>query len=338
MAQGGSSTAWHVPVLAAEVARRVALPADGFAVDATTGGGGHSLLMLEQLGAGGHLLCLDQDGEALAEAEPRLRPTAEARGVTLHMVRGNFREIARFVRAEGRGPADAVLADIGVSSHQLDEAERGFSYQQDGPLDMRMDTNRTRTAADLVNELNEDELAAILRDYGEERHSGRIARAIVRRRAQRPFTRTGDLADVITAAQPAASRRAKQHPAKRSFQALRIAVNEELAVLDAFLEQAPRVIKRGGRLLVITFHSLEDRRVKQAMRQWEDPCTCPPQLPCVCGKKPWGHAAPRNGETATAQELRENPRARSARLRTFIFDGEGHRSVEAEEADAADAQ
>ena len=311
--------AYHVPVLAEQTLRAAQLRPDELAVDCTTGGGGHSALTLEQLGAGGTLLCIDKDEDALQEALPRLQALAETRGVRLAWGQADFSQIEELLTAQALGKADVILADIGVSSHQLDESERGFSYMQDGPLDMRMDRSSGETAADLVNRRSQDELAAILRDYGEERYSKRIAERIVARRQTEPFTRTVDLAEVIRQALPAQARREQQHPAKRSFQALRIAVNQELQALDDLLKAAPRCLNPGGRLLVISFHSLEDRRVKQAMRKWEDPCECPPALPCVCGKKPLGRALGRSGYTANEEELAENPRARSARLRVFQF-------------------
>ena len=320
MNQADYTSSYHVPVLSEQTKNAMNLAPDSFAVDCTTGGGGHSTLILEQLGRGGTLLCLDKDSDALSEALPRLEELAQSRGVRLVGRKADYRELPNVLVEEGLGKPDLILADIGISSYQVDEAERGFSYMQDGPLDMRMDQSQGQSAADLVNTLSPDELKRILSDYGEERYSGRIALRITERRQSEPFVRTLDLADTIRHALPPAARHEAQHPAKRSFQALRIAVNQELQALDDLLEAAPRCMNRGGRLLIISFHSLEDRRVKQAMRAWENPCECPPSLPCVCGMKPLGRAESRSGYTANAVELEENPRSRSARLRVFVFD------------------
>lgn len=319
MAQANIPSAYHVPVLADQTAAAMKLSPEDFAVDCTTGGGGHSAMILKQLGEGGTLLCLDKDQDALDEALPVLSELAQQRGVRLVGRKADFRDLQTVLEEEALGRPDLILADIGISSYQVDEAERGFSYMQDGPLDMRMDRTQGASAADLINTLETDELASIFREYGEERYSARIARRITERRTKAPFTRTLDLADTIRAALPAAARHEAQHPAKRSFQALRIAVNQELQALDDLLEAVPQAIAEGGRLLVISFHSLEDRRVKQTFRKWEDPCECPAALPCVCGQKPLGRAEGRSGYTAAPDELEANPRARSARLRVFAF-------------------
>ncbi len=222
------------------------------------------------------------------------------------------------LEAEGEKAVDGIILDLGVSSWQLDSGERGFSYREDGPLDMRMDQSRGESARELLARIGEEELERILRDYGEEQNSRRIARAILREREQRPVTTTGQLAEVIIKAQPAKSRREKGHPAKRSFQAIRIAVNGELGELETFLEAVPDYLAAGGVLAIISFHSLEDRIVKQTFRKWENPCECPPGLPCVCGKVPLGKAVPRNGVLPGEDEQKLNPRAHSARLRIFI--------------------
>ena len=310
----------HAPVLLAETLAGLNIRPDGTYVDCTVGGAGHSAEIYRRLDAAGRLIALDRDPSALQAAEDRLRAEQTARGehaAALDLVHSDFASLGGVLRDLGIGSVDGILADLGVSSPQLDHPERGFSYQLDGPLDMRMDPTQGRTAADLVNQASQDELRLILSRYGEERHAARIAEAIVRRRVDQPFTRTTDLADVIIAAQPAKARREKQHPAKRSFQAIRIAVNEELSELEDWLEAACSVLNDGGRLAAISFHSLEDRLIKRAYRRWEDPCICPPGLPHVCGREPLGTAVNRGGETAGEEELETNPRSRSARLRVF---------------------
>jgi 16S rRNA (cytosine1402-N4)-methyltransferase len=232
------------------------------------------------------------------------------------LVRTNFRDVARVARVHGFAPVDGVVFDLGVSSPQLDEAERGFSYRHDAPLDMRMDPSADRTAADLVNELPEDALADILFRYGEERFSRRIARFIVERRRRHRIETTGELAELVKAAIPAPARRSGPHPARRTFQALRIAVNDELGALEEALAGAFEVLAPGGRMAVITFHSLEDRMVKQAFAAWAKGCICPPELPvCQCGRRPQGRLLQRKPITPGNEEIERNPRARSAKLR-----------------------
>jgi len=302
----------HVPVLLHEVLDGLAIREDGTYVDCTLGGAGHSLEILRRLGPSGRLIGLDQDEAALAAAAERLAPF----GDRVRLVKTNFERIAQVVDELQVGPVHGVLMDIGVSSHQLDEAERGFSFHQEAPLDMRMDRSSPVSAATVVNEWPEEELARIIREYGEERWAKRIAQFIVRARAHGPIRTTTELVDVIKAAIPAAARREGGHPARRTFQAIRIAVNDELGALERGLEGAVQVLAPGGRLAVITFHSLEDRLVKQTFARWANPCTCPPGAPvCICGKKPLVRHVTRKPVTASPAELEKNPRSRSAKLR-----------------------
>lgn len=299
----------HVPVLLEETLDGLAIDPDGTYVDCTLGGGGHSYEIARRLGPKGRLIGLDQDDNALKAGGERLAPFGDR--VTL--VKTNFEHIADAITRLGAGPVSGVLMDIGVSSHQLDEAERGFSFHQSAPLDMRMDRENPVSAATVCNEWSDAEIARILWEYGEEKWSKRIAQFIVK---ARPLHTTDDLVDAIKAAIPAGARREGGHPARRSFQAIRIAVNDELGVLERGLEGALQVLKPGGRVAVITFHSLEDRIVKQTFNRWVNPCTCPPGLPvCACGKQPVAVHVTRKPVTANATELEENPRSRSAKLR-----------------------
>lgn len=302
----------HKPVLLTETLRFWTAAASGVYMDGTLGGGGHSAALLELLPQAS-LIGIDQDQEALQAAASRLA----AFPGRVKLVKSNFSQIAEIAAELAPAGVDGVLLDIGVSSHQLDDGERGFSYQQDAPLDMRMDRDgNTLTAADLVNRLPETELADLIYRYGEERYSRRIARAIVQARQQQPVLRTGELARLVKGAMPRQAKQEQQHPAKRTFQALRIAVNRELEVLEAGLAGALQALKPGGHLAVITFHSLEDRIVKEQFRAWAKGCTCPPEFPvCQCGKKPQVRLLTKKPVTATEQELAENPRARSAKLR-----------------------
>ena len=304
----------HQPVLMNQTLNSLKLRPGGVYLDGTLGGGGHTEAILQATEPDGKLIGLDQDDEALAAASQRLKPFGER----FCPIRANFAEMEQVLAAEGIAGLDGVLLDIGVSSHQLDEPDRGFSYMQDGPLDMRMDRRGGQTAADLVAELSESELANLIYRYGEEKFSRRIARRIVEQRAQTPIESTKQLAELISAAIPAAQRRKeKQHPAKRTFQALRIAVNDELGVLERGLVAAFASLKSGGRLSVITFHSLEDRIVKNYFAGLAKGCECPPEFPvCVCGKQPQALLITRRPQTATEDELQSNPRARSAKLRT----------------------
>lgn len=304
----------HQPVLMNQTLNSLKLRPGGVYLDGTLGGGGHTEAILQATEPDGKVIGLDQDDEALAAASQRLKPFGER----FCPIRANFAEMEQVLAAEGIAGLDGVLLDIGVSSHQLDEPDRGFSYMQDGPLDMRMDRRGGQTAADLVAELSESELANLIYRYGEEKFSRRIARRIVEQRAQTPIESTKQLAELISSAIPAAQRRKeKQHPAKRTFQALRIAVNDELGVLERGLVAAFASLKSGGRLSVITFHSLEDRIVKNYFAGLAKGCECPPEFPvCVCGKQPQALLITRRPQTATEDELQSNPRARSAKLRT----------------------
>ena len=301
----------HVSVLLDESIDALAIRPDGIYVDGTLGGGGHSWEIASRLTTG-HLIGIDRDETALAAAGERLAPFLDR--VTL--VHSNFCEMDSVIRSLGYGGVDGVLLDLGVSSPQLDESSRGFSYMTDAPLDMRMDRGDALTAFQVVNEWSYEELKRILFDYGEERYAPLIAGAICRRREQAPIATTLELVDVIRGSVPPAALREKQHPAKRSFQAIRIAVNDELGAVSKAMEAAIPMLNPGGHLAVITFHSLEDRIVKSAMAEAARGCTCPPSFPvCVCGKKPKVKVLSRKPILPGAEELEENPRARSAKLR-----------------------
>ncbi len=303
----------HIPVLLNEVIEGLNIDPEGIYVDGTLGGAGHSYEIAKRL-KGGRLIGIDRDEDAIAAASERLEPFSDR--VTI--VRGNYGDMADILGDIGISEVDGILLDLGVSSHQLDEAERGFSYREDAPLDMRMDRRDELTAYDVVNTYTEAELTRILKDYGEERFAGSIARHIVKARAERPVSTTFELSDIIKASIPAKYRDKKGHPAKRSFQAIRIEVNHELDILRDSLNGMIDILKPGGRLCVISFHSLEDRIVKQAMRTAEDPCICPKDFPvCVCGRKPKGRCVSKKAITAADNELDTNNRAHSAKLRIF---------------------
>ena len=301
----------HIPVLLEPCLEALDIKPDGVYLDGTLGRAGHSREILRRLTTG-RLIGLDRDMTAIEAAKERLAEFGDR--VTL--VHANFCDLGEVLRDLHVEGVDGMLFDLGVSSPQLDEAERGFSYMQDAPLDMRMDKDAALTAYEVVNAWSFEELRRILTEYGEERYAHQIAKAIVRRREQAPICRTGELVEVIRSAMPASALREKQHPAKRSFQAIRIAVNGELDALPPMLEAACAGLKPGGRLAVITFHSLEDRIVKQTMKKLARGCTCPPEFPvCVCGKKPKMNLVSRKPIVADAEELERNPRARSAKLR-----------------------
>ncbi len=304
----------HTPVLAAEVRELLAVQPGETVVDATFGSGGHARLLAEDLAGRGKLVAIDRD----PSVKPYFDRFKARAGVDVRFLRGDF-SIVLTQLANNDVKADAILLDIGVSSMQIDRPERGFSYATDAPLDMRMDPSAEQTAATIVNTWDERELATIFRRYGEERYAGPIARAIVRRRAEQTFFRTGDLVDVIKAAIPTPARFGEGHPARRVFQALRIAVNDELDQLEAALPAALEMLRPGGRLAVISFHSLEDRIVKQFFAVRAKGCTCPPDFPiCVCGKEPELRVLTRKPVRATTRELDDNPRAASARLRVAM--------------------
>ena len=301
----------HVSVLLDASIDALNIRPDGIYVDGTLGGGGHSREIASRLTTG-HLIGIDRDETALAAAGERLAPFMDR--VTL--VHSNFCEMDSVIRSLGYPGVDGVLLDLGVSSPQLDESSRGFSYMADAPLDMRMDRGDTLTAYQVVNEWSYEELKRILFDYGEERYAPLIAGAICRRREQKPIATTLELVDIIRGSVPPAALREKQHPAKRSFQAIRIAVNDKLGAVSKAMEAAIPMLNPGGRLAVITFHSLEDRIVKSAMAEAARGCTCPPSFPvCVCGKKPKVKLLSRKPVLPGPEELEENPRARSAKLR-----------------------
>lgn len=301
----------HKPVLFDETIEALAIRPEGIYIDGTLGGGGHSEAILQRL-KGGRLLSIDQDPDALRAAGERLQKYAESQ-----IVRGNFRDMKELARQNGIEQADGVLLDIGVSSYQLDTPERGFSYHHDAPLDMRMSQEGV-SAKELVNTLSARELSDILFRYGEEKQAVRIVKGILAAREHTPIETTGQLAEIVKASVPAAVRREQGHPARKTFQALRIAVNKELDVLRTGLEAGFSLLKPGGRLAVITFHSLEDRIVKQQMNVWCEGCICPKDFPvCICGRTPQGQLVYKKGLTASQRELEENPRARSARLRVI---------------------
>lgn len=303
----------HVSVLLQECIDNLNIKPDGIYVDGTMGGGGHSLEIAKRL-ENGRLICIDQDPNAHEAAGKRLAEYKDK----ITFVRDNFGNIRNILDELGIEKIDGMLLDIGVSSHQLDEAERGFSYQQDAPLDMRMNPDKPFSAYDVVNGYDEDELDRVIFTYGEERWARRIAQFIVKERAEKPIETTGELVDIIKKAVPKGARKDGPHPAKRTFQAIRIEVNGELDVLQRAIDDVAERLSVGGRLCIITFHSLEDRIVKEAFRKQENPCICPPQFPvCVCGKKPLGRVITRKPILPSKEELAENPRSRSAKLRVL---------------------
>lgn len=301
----------HVTVLLEETVDSVVNNPSGRYVDCTLGGAGHSQRILAKLGNSGKLICFDQDEQAISHAHEVF---GEDERVTL--VNRNFEHLEATLKDLNLLPVDGIIFDLGVSSPQLDEAERGFSYMQDAPLDMRMDSASALNAREIVNSWSEEELARLIWDYGEEKWSKRIAQFIVQTRRVQPLETTGDLVQAIKAAVPAAVRRNGPHPAKRTFQAIRIVVNDELGVLDRVLDQALRCLDHGGRIGVITFHSLEDRIVKDRMRSWQGRCTCPPELPiCRCNARMMAKLLTKKPILPSKEEVEQNPRSRSAKLR-----------------------
>jgi 16S rRNA (cytosine1402-N4)-methyltransferase len=304
----------HVPVLAEEVRELLAVRPGDTVVDATFGAGGHATLLARDLAGEGKLIAVDRDPTVRAYFDRFKAQT----GVQSRLLRGDFSLVLQQL-AGNDVRADAILLDLGVSSMQLDRPERGFSYATDAPLDMRMDPSAELSARDVVNRADERELVTLFRRYGEERYAKQIARAIVRRRAERPFDRTGDLVEVVKQAIPTPARFGDGHPAKRVFQALRIAVNDELRALEEALPAAVRMLRPGGRIAVVSFHSLEDRIVKRFFREQARGCTCPPEFPiCVCGHTPVLRELTRRPVRAAARELELNPRAASAKLRAAV--------------------
>lgn len=304
----------HIPVLLSPCLEGLAIRPDGVYADGTLGGGGHSLRIAERLTDGGRLISVDRDQEAIEAAGARLASYADR--VTI--VKENYRNLPEVLRELGIPAVDGILLDLGVSSHQLDTAERGFSYRMDAPLDMRMDQEEEQTAWDIVNGYSEEDLYRIIRDYGEDRFAKNIAKHIVRRRAEKPIDTTAELVSVIQAAIPMKVQKTGGHPAKRTFQAIRIELNGELTAIDQAVGDLIDCLTPGGRLCIITFHSLEDRIVKNRFREAENPCICPKNFPvCVCGRVSRGRVVTRKPILPSEEEQESNPRAKSAKLRIF---------------------
>lgn len=303
----------HKPVLLEEAIAYLNVRPGGIYADGTLGGAGHSTEIAKRMMPDGLLIGIDQDQNAIDTARERLK----AFGDRIIIVHNNFKNIKKIIHENNIDGVDGILLDIGVSSHQLDEEDRGFSYMHEGPLDMRMDRSYSKTAEIIINEASFEEIKKIIRDYGEEKWADRIARFICDERKKKRIETTLQLVDIIKMAIPAAARREGGHPAKRTFQALRIAVNDELNVLEEAIKDCVDILKPGGRLVVITFHSLEDRIVKTLFNNMERPCTCPPQIPiCVCGKEPQLKVVTKKPVTASEEELNSNSRSKSAKLRT----------------------
>lgn len=305
----------HTSVLLNETVEGLAVKPDGIYVDGTLGGGGHAEKVLSLLGPGGRLIGIDQDEAAVLAAGKRLEPY----GGRVTIIRDNYRNMGQILKELGIGSVNGIVLDLGVSSYQLDTPERGFTYRDDNaPLDMRMDTRSGRTARDIVNDYTEQELYRIIRDYGEDRFAKNIARHIAKAREKKPIETAGELTAAIKAAIPAKFRAQGGHPAKRTYQAIRIELNQELTVLKESLDSMINSLAEGGRLCIITFHSLEDRIVKEAFRRNENPCICPPSFPvCVCGRKSRGRVLTKKPVLPSEREQNENPRAKSAKLRIF---------------------
>ncbi|ABN52213.1 MAG TPA: 16S rRNA (cytosine(1402)-N(4))-methyltransferase RsmH [Hungateiclostridium thermocellum] len=306
----------HKPVLLEETISNLAIKPDGVYIDGTVGGAGHSGEILKRLDESGTLIGLDQDEFAIKTSQEKLVQINSKAKIIL--VNTNFVNIKEVCQKNNIESVDGILLDLGVSSHQLDEASRGFSYNKDAPLDMRMDRRGELTAKKIVNEYGREEIKRIIRDYGEEKWASRIAEFIVEARKKKEIETTGELVDIIKAAIPSSARRGGPHPAKRTFQALRIAVNNELGILAKTIEDGTELLKPGGRFCIITFHSLEDRIVKDEFNKKVNPCICPKQFPvCTCGRKPEGVLVNRKPIVPKEKELEENPRARSAKLRVL---------------------
>lgn len=304
----------HVSVLLHETVDGLQVKPDGVYVDGTLGGGGHSYEICKHLDSEGRLIGIDQDAEALNAAKKRLGEFSDR---TI-FVKSNYGQMRDVLKQQGIDKVDGIVLDLGVSSYQLDNAERGFSYMEDAPLDMRMDREQNISARDIINQYTEGDLFRIIKEYGEERFAKSIARNICKQREDKPIETTFELVDVIRRSMPAKARNAKGHPAKRTFQAIRIECNHELEVLRETLDEMVDLLNDGARISIITFHSLEDRIVKTKFRQWENPCTCPPDFPvCVCGKRSKGKVITRKPILPSGKELEENTRAKSAKLRIF---------------------
>ena len=304
----------HKSVLLEETIDSLNIKPDGIYVDGTLGGGGHASQVCQRLNSQGRLIGIDQDGAAILAASQRLKEYEDK----VLIVRSNYQEIKQVLKELGIQKADGIYLDLGVSSYQFDTAERGFSYRADAPLDMRMDLRRTETAADIVNEYSEMDLYHIIRDYGEEKFAKNIAKHVVKARQEKRIETTGELVEIIKAAIPMKMRAVGGHPAKKTFQALRIEVNHELEVLENSIDTMIELLNQGGRLCIITFHSLEDRIVKQRFRENENPCVCPPDFPaCVCGRTSKGKVITRKPIIPTVRETEENTRSKSSKLRVF---------------------
>jgi len=301
----------HISVLLNECLEGLDIKENGTYVDCTLGGAGHSSHILEKLSSEGTLIGIDQDNDALRAAKEKLRDYSNVK-----FVHNNFYNIDSILTSLNIPKVDGILMDLGVSSYQLDEGERGFSYMKDAPLDMRMDRDREFSAYEVVNTYSEEDLYRIIRDYGEEKFAKKIAKFIVDKRADKPIETTLELVDIIKAAIPAKARREGPHPAKRTFQAIRIEVNGELAILNKAIEDGVEHLNKGGRMAIITFHSLEDRIVKLKYRELANPCICPKEFPvCICGKKPLVKIISRKAIEPSKEEVEQNPRSRSAKLR-----------------------
>lgn len=303
----------HIPIMLDACIENLNIKSDGIYVDGTLGGAGHSSVIASKLDESGRLIGIDQDADAISAASEKLK---SYKNVTI--IKDNYVNMLSILKGLGIEGVDGILLDLGVSSYQLDNAERGFSYREDAPLDMRMDRDNPYTAADLLNDYSESDLRRVISRYGEERFADRIASNIVKYRENKRIETTGELNEIIARSIPAATRRSGGHPSKRTYQAIRIELNKELTVLEQSIEDMIDVLNPGGRLCIITFHSLEDRIVKNAFKTAENPCTCPPEFPvCVCGKISKGRMVSKKPIIADANELQNNPRSSSAKLRVF---------------------
>lgn len=304
----------HIPVLFDEVMEGLNIHPDGIYVDGTCGGGSHALGIARRLNENGRLIAFDQDQEAVNKTRDVLAGFSQR----VRVIKGNYAETKKILEAFNIENIDGMLLDLGVSSHQFDDPLRGFSYRNDARLDMRMDKSKTHSAFDVVNEYSEESLYRIIRDYGEEAFAGNIAKHICMAREKKPLETTLELVDIIKASIPARMRKGKAHPAKKTFQALRIEVNDELRILEESIDPLIDILKNHGRLAIISFHSLEDRIVKQAFKKAEDPCICPKDFPvCVCGRESKGHRVTKKAIVPSLSEVNKNPRSHSAHLRIF---------------------